>query len=58
MNMTFLEVKNMKPGHYKTLVKRNVHNKAFKDLIAKKNGGQKGRDIQYEKLEMAQYLLA
>ena len=58
MNMTFLEVRNMKPCHYKTLVKKKVHDKAFRDLIARKNGGQKGKNIHYEKFEMAQYLLA
>ena len=35
-----------------------MHDKAFKDLINKKNMGQKGRNIKYEKLEMAHYLLA
>ena len=58
VKMTFLEVKNMKQGLYKSLVKRKVHDKAFKDLINKKNMGQKGRNIKYEKLEMAHYLLA
>ena len=58
MTISFLEVKNMKEGLYKSLVKRKVHEKAFKDLIHKKNMGQKGKNINYEKLEMAHYLLA
>ena len=41
--MTFLEVRNMKPCHFKTLVKKRVHDKAFRDLIDRKNGGQKGK---------------
>ena len=40
------------------MVKRKVHDKAFKDLIKKKNDGQKGSLIKYEKLEMATYLLS
>ena len=40
------------------MVKQRVHDKAFKDLITKQNGGQKGKNIHYDTLEMAQYLLA
>ena len=48
----------MNQGLYKNLVKQKVHDKAFEDLIYKKNMGQKGRNIKYEKLEMAHYLLS
>ena len=58
MQILFLEVKNMKEGLYKSLVKRKVHEKAFKDLIHKKNMGQEGKNIKYGKLEMAHYLPA
>ena len=58
IKMTLSEIRNMKPSLYKSMVKRKVHDKAFKDLIKKKNDGQKGSLIKYEKLEMATYLLS
>ena len=48
----------MKPSLFKRLVKKRVYNKAFEDLIRKKNSGQKGCYIQYANLEMATYLIS
>ena len=58
INMTLLEIRNMKPSLFKSMVKRSVHEKAFKCLIMKQNNGQKGSFIEYEKLELASYLLS
>ena len=37
-------------------MKRKIHQKAFRDLVYRKNNGQKGCKIQYEKLDLAAYL--
>ena len=50
------EIQHIKPRLFKSLVKRKVQKKAFKDLILKKNGGQKGSQILYEKHSLAPYL--
>ena len=55
--MTLKEIENMKPNLFKSMVKRRVQEIAFKNLIEKKNAGQKGCLIQYDKLEMPAYLL-
>ena len=57
-NLTFEEIKQIKPSLFKRLVKKQVHGKAFEDLMNKKNSGEKGRHIHYEKHEMASYLLS
>ena len=51
ITMTLLEML------FKIMVKRSVQEKAFKCLIMKQNNRQKGSFIEYEKLEMASYLL-
>ena len=49
INMTLIEIENMKPSLFKSMVKKRVHEIAFESLIIKKNDGQKGLFIQYEK---------
>ena len=50
------EIQFMKPRLFKVLVKRKIHQEAFRDLVYRKNNGQKGCKIQYEKLDLAAYL--
>ena len=56
INLKMVEIQQMKTRLYKSLVKRKVQQKAFNDLILKKNRGQKGIQILYEKHYLAPYL--
>ena len=44
-------IKNMKKSQLKNWVKKQIQNIAFRDLINKKNNGQKGKNIRYECLQ-------
>ena len=46
-----------KPSIFKNMVKKKIEIVAFHELIEKQKGGQKGRNINYERLEMSDYLL-
>ena len=51
------EIFKTKPSILKNLVKKNIEIVAFRELIEKQKRGQKGRHINYERLEMSDYLL-
>ena len=52
------EIQHMKRTQFKNLVKNKTELAAFKYLSAKQQSGKKGKLIKYEKLQMADYLLA
>ena len=47
----------MKKETFKEIVRKACNKKAFEYLTNKKEGHSKGRNIQYDKLEMQEYLL-
>ena len=57
INLTVQEIKIMKPTKFKNLVKIQASKAAFEYLLDKQAKGKKGKLIQYEKLELADYLL-
>ena len=56
INFSFVEIKSMKSSLYKSLVKRQVEKTAFKNLLNKKENGQKGSNIEYTSMKLADYL--
>ena len=54
------EIKVMSKDKYKSLIKEAVYNKAFSDLLKRKDGRQsenaKGQKITYSKFKIAEYL--
>ena len=46
----------MKSGLYKSLVKGQVEKTAFKNLLNKKENGQKGSNIEHTSMKLADYL--
>ena len=56
INFTFVEIKSMKSSLYKGLVKRQVEKTAFKNLLNKKENDQKGSNIEYTSMKLADYL--
>ena len=52
----FEEIKTMDKSRFKNLVKEKCNQAAFNYLTEKQRKGSKGRDIQYNSLEMADYL--
>ena len=56
LKLNINEIQEMKSSIFKKLVKRQMHTIAFKELIDIKNSKQKGKYIQYEGLQMADYL--
>ena len=57
IELSFEDIKTMKNSKFKSLVKKQIHKVAFRDLINRKNAGEKGRNIKYECLQMTDYLL-
>ena len=57
LQLNMEEIKKTKQSVFKNLVKGKVEKFAFKTLIEKQQKGQKGRLLQYERLELADYLL-
>ena len=55
MSFSFAEIKLMKPQQFKSILKDKIRNRAFQYLIGKIN--QKGKQINYRKLQTAEYLL-
>ena len=56
INFTFVEIRNMKSSLHKSRVKRQVEKTAFKNLLNKKENGQKGSKIEYTSMKLADYL--
>ena len=56
INMDFKEIGDMTTGMFKKLVKSKTIKAAFEYLIEKKNDQKKIRDIEYDNLEMQEYL--
>ena len=57
LQLSIEEIKNTKKSVFKNLVKNQVEKVAFEQLLKRQKGGQKGKKIVYENLEMADYLL-
>ena len=57
IDLNFETIKNMKKSQFKNLVKKQIQKTAFRDLINKKNDGQKGKNIMYECLQTTHYLM-
>ena len=57
MNLSLQEIKETGSSLFKKLVKRQTIKIAFKELIERQAKGEKGRQIIYEGLNMADYLL-
>ena len=55
INMTFNEIKEMKEKEYKDLIRKKCMELAYKYLMNKR--GSKGKEIKYDRIQMAQYLL-
>ena len=47
----------MKKSQFKNLVEKQIRKIAFRDLINKKNNGQKGKNLRYEYLQTTDYLM-
>ena len=57
IKLSFEEIKLMKPTKFKNIVKIQSRKAGFKYLLEKQEGGKKGKNISYTKIEMADYLL-
>ena len=57
LNLSLQEIKETGSSLFKKLVKRQTIKIAFKELIERQAKGEKGRQIIYEGLNMADYLL-
>ena len=51
------EIKNTKVSQFKALIKKKTKQNSFKYLSEKQANGKKGREIPYDKIHMADYLL-
>ena len=51
------DIKQMTQNQFRKLVKQKCIQAAFQSLVEKQKRGNKGRDIKYSCLEMADYLL-
>ena len=56
ITMTDFEIRNMSKQKWKRLCKDKTKNKAFLDLIKENSQKEKTKDIQFECLEMSEYL--
>ena len=57
INLSFIEIQQMNPTKFKSIVKNQSRGAAFKYLLDKQENGQKGKHINYTKNEMVDYLL-
>ena len=57
LKLSLSEIFKTKPSIFKNLVKKHIKIVAFRELVEKQKRGQKGRQINYERLEMSDYLL-
>ena len=57
LNLTLLEIENMKTSSFKKLVKTKMEEVAFSELTQRQKLKEKGRTIKYTRLCMATYLL-
>ena len=56
MNLSLEEIKSMPKQRFKNILKQKILREAFEYLVRKKKG-TKGKEIEYEELKMADYLL-
>jgi hypothetical protein len=54
--MTDIEIRNISKGNWKRLCKERTKNKAFLDLIKENSDKEKTKHINFESLEMSEYL--
>ena len=57
LDFTFTDIKHISKENWKKLVKRNVMEKTFKNLLETKQTHSKVMKLEYEKLEMQTYFL-
>ena len=57
INYTLDEIKYLPKQTFKTIIRRQINNKAFSYLLKKHHTGSKGKQICYEELRMRDYLL-
>ena len=55
INITFTEIKKMKENEYRNLIRKKCIELGCNYLRNKR--GSKGKEIEYDKIKMAQYLL-
>ena len=56
-NSTFADIQQMSKGEWKTMIKRSIEDKAFQNLMTRKQTHSKVKELTYEKLEMQSYFL-
>ena len=54
INITFIEIKKMNENEYRNLIRKKCIELGFNYLMNKR--GSKGKEIEYDKIRMAQYL--
>ena len=57
LNLSLDDIKNMKTNLFKKLVKKNMKELALSELIFRQKRGEKGKSIEYNSFNMAEYLL-
>ena len=57
LNLSLTDIKNMKTNLFKKLVKKQMKEIALSELIFRQKKGEKGKFIQYNSFNMAEYLL-
>ena len=57
INLTYLQIEEMGKSKYKNMIKKKIKESAFRYLVSKKtNRNGKGKEINYSKLQMQNYL--
>ena len=57
VNSTSADIQQMSKGEWKTMIKRSIEDKAFQNLMTRKQTHSKVKELNYEKLEMQSYFL-
>ena len=57
VNSTFADIQQMSKGEWKTMIKRSIEDKAFQNLMTRKQTHSKVKELNYEKLGMQSYFL-
>ena len=57
LNLSLDDIKNRKTNLFKKLVKKNMKELALSELISRQKKGEKGKSIEYNSFNMAEYLL-
>ena len=57
LNVTFEDIQHMSKGRWKAMIKRNIREKAFNNLLEIKQKHSKVMELEYEKMEIQSYFL-